>query len=55
MQARERLNAEGVPTRVVSMPCWEFFDAQPLNTRTLSFRQSNARLAIESRRLPGLA
>jgi transketolase len=28
MQAREQLNAEGTPTRVVSMPCWEFFDAQ---------------------------
>ncbi len=29
MEARERLNADGTPTRVVSMPCWEFFDAQP--------------------------
>ena len=28
MEARDRLNAEGIPTRVVSMPCWEFFDAQ---------------------------
>ena len=28
MEAREKLNAEGTPTRVVSMPCWEFFDAQ---------------------------
>jgi transketolase len=28
MDAREKLNAEGTPTRVVSMPCWEFFDAQ---------------------------
>ena len=28
MQAREQLNASGTPTRVVSMPCWEFFDAQ---------------------------
>src|SRR5256714_4174561 len=26
--ARERLEAEGVPTRVVSMPCREWFDAQ---------------------------
>ncbi|MEJ7698575.1 MAG: transketolase C-terminal domain-containing protein [Pyrinomonadaceae bacterium] len=30
MQAREQLNAQsGTPTRVVSMPCWEFFDEQP--------------------------
>ena len=28
MEAREHLNAAGTPTRVVSMPCWEFFDAQ---------------------------
>ena len=28
MEAREKLNADGTPTRVVSMPCWEFFDAQ---------------------------
>ena len=49
MQAREQLNRSGTPTRVVSMPCWEFFDEQspkykesvlPLNTR--------ARLAIEA-------
>ncbi|HTY41854.1 MAG TPA: transketolase [Thermoanaerobaculia bacterium] len=26
---RQKLEAEGVPTRVVSMPCWEFFDKQP--------------------------
>ncbi len=29
MKTREQLNAAGTPTRVVSMPCWEFFDAQP--------------------------
>ncbi|GAA4213697.1 transketolase [Actinocatenispora rupis] len=28
-KARERLQAEGVPTRLVSMPCREWFDAQP--------------------------
>lgn len=28
MEAREKLNSSGTPTRVVSMPCWEFFDAQ---------------------------
>ncbi|HYD44274.1 MAG TPA: transketolase, partial [Phenylobacterium sp.] len=27
--AREALEAEGVPTRVVSTPCWELFEAQP--------------------------
>ena len=28
MEGREKLNADGIATRVVSMPCWEFFDAQ---------------------------
>jgi transketolase len=27
--ARERLQRDGVPTAVVSMPCWELFDIQP--------------------------
>ncbi len=27
--ARERLQSDGVPTRVVSMPSWELFDEQP--------------------------
>jgi transketolase len=29
LTAREQLEAEGRATRVVSMPCWEWFDAQP--------------------------
>jgi len=29
MAAREILTAEGIRTRVVSMPCWERFEAQP--------------------------
>jgi len=29
VEARRKLEAAGVPTRVVSMPCWEFFDKQP--------------------------
>ncbi|MBT9584401.1 transketolase [bacterium] len=28
VKARELLQAEGVPTRVVSMPCWELFEQQ---------------------------
>ncbi len=27
--ARDRLQAEGIPTAVVSMPCWELFELQP--------------------------
>ncbi len=29
LEAREKLQAEGVPTRVVSLPCWELFEEQP--------------------------
>ncbi len=29
LAARELLQANGVPTRVVSMPCWELFEEQP--------------------------
>jgi transketolase len=47
--AREKLQKAGTPTRVVSMPCWEFFDAQPAKYRE-SVVPSNvkARLAIEA-------
>jgi transketolase len=31
MAARELLQAEGVPTRVVSLPCLEWFEAQPVD------------------------
>ncbi|PYS99387.1 MAG: transketolase [Acidobacteria bacterium] len=49
MQSREKLNKAGIPTRVVSMPCWEFFDEQ-----TAKYKESvlpakvKARLAIEA-------
>jgi transketolase len=29
LDARTKLEADGVPTAVVSMPCWSLFDAQP--------------------------
>ena len=49
MEARERFNAEGTPTRVVSMPCWEFFDAQsPKYKESVLPAKVTARLAIEA-------
>ena len=33
VEAHEKLSAEGVKTRVVSMPCWELFDSQPVEYR----------------------
>lgn len=49
LAARELLQAEGIGTRVVSLPCWELFEAQPE-----AYRQEvlpaccGARLAVEA-------
>jgi transketolase len=49
LAAREQLQAAGAPTRVVSLPCWELFDEQPLEYRqTVLPPQITARLAIEA-------
>jgi len=47
--ARPKLEAEGIPTRVVSMPCWEFFEAQPKEYRDDVLPPDvRARLSIEA-------
>jgi transketolase len=47
--ARQKLEAEGLATRVVSMPCWEFFDAQPREYREMVLPHAvKARLSIEA-------
>jgi transketolase len=47
--AQERLAGQGVKTRIVSMPSWELFDAQPRNYRDSVLSPSVcARLAIEA-------
>ena len=49
MQAREKLTKNGVPSRVVSMPCWEFFDEQsPKYKESVLPSNVKARLAIEA-------
>ncbi len=49
MEAREKLNADGTPTRVVSMPCWEFFDTQAQKYKDdVLPPKVTARLAIEA-------
>jgi transketolase len=49
MQARDQLNTSGTPTRVVSMPCWEFFDEQtPKYKEEVLPAKIRARLAIEA-------
>ena len=47
--ARQVLEAESVATRVVSMPCWEFFDRQPREYRdSVLPPEVRARLSIEA-------
>ncbi len=49
MEAREKLNADGTPTRVVSMPCWEFFDEQSAKYKeSVLPKNVKARLVIEA-------
>jgi transketolase len=46
--AREELQADGIRTRVVSMPCWELFDRQPQDYRHAVIPPVvRARVAIE--------
>ena len=49
MEARETLQGEGVPTRVVSVPCWELFDEQSQEYREEVLPPAvAARLAVEA-------
>ena len=49
MEAREQLNAAGIATRVVSMPCWKFFEEQTADYKEEVLpRAIKARLVIEA-------
>ena len=49
LEARDILQKEGIPTRVVSMPCWELFEEQPEDYRKEVLPPSmSARLAVEA-------
>ena len=49
LDAREKLQSEGVATRVVSMPCWELFEEQSNEYRDEVLPASvTARLAVEA-------
>jgi transketolase len=49
MAAQERLQTEGIPTRVVSMPCWEIFVEQPPEYRESVLPAAvTARVSIEA-------
>ena len=46
--ARERLQSEGIPTAVVSMPCWELFDCQDAAYRDGVLGVGTVRVAVEA-------
>jgi len=48
LAAREALQAEATPTRVVSMPCWELFEARPEAERRAVLGPGTARVAVEA-------
>ena len=48
MEARHALQADGVPTTVVSMPCWELFDEQDAAYRDAVLAPGTARVAVEA-------
>jgi transketolase len=47
--AAERLRAQHIAVRLVSLPCWELFDAQPADYRDAVLPPAvDARLAVEA-------
>lgn len=48
LAARDLLEAEGIGTRVVSMPCWELFEAQDDTYRRRTLPPGPVRVAIEA-------
>jgi len=48
LAARVKLESQGVRVRVVSLPCWNLFDAQPLDYRETVLPPEVPMLAIEA-------
>jgi len=48
MEAKAALEADGIGTRVVSMPCWELFAAQPEEIRRKVLPAGPVRIGIEA-------
>ena len=48
VQARSVLQAQGIPTAVVSMPSWELFARQPAEHRRAVLRPDTVRVAVEA-------
>jgi len=48
LAARELLEAEGIGTAVVSMPCWELFEAESADYRATVLGEGTVRVAVEA-------
>ena len=48
MAARDLLQGEGIPTAVVSMPCWSLFEAQSRAFRDAVLGPGTVRVAVEA-------
>ena len=48
LEAKKRLESQGLPTAVVSMPCWELFAAQPADYKAQVLAPDTLRVAIEA-------
>ena len=48
VDAQKALAAKGIAANVVSMPCWELFDAQPVAYREEVLGKNTLRVAIEA-------
>ena len=48
IEARLRLQAGGIPTAVVSMPCWELFEAQSSSYRQEILGPGTVRVGVEA-------
>jgi len=48
MAARETLQSEGISTAVVSMPCWELFDAQDAAYRASVLGEGTVKVGVEA-------
>jgi transketolase len=48
VKARDILNAEGIASRIVSMPCWELFEEQPLAYRQAVLGSGAVKVAVDA-------
>jgi len=48
LSANDELTTQGVATRVVALPCWRCFDAQPIEYRDAVLRRSTPSVSLEA-------